>query len=133
MRSEWSGILIASKMARSSTSSMSRSGSSLSLPTAQDPREAAEDVFSTMVISVSEELEKKDVEKIRYLYKRDLGAGRHKLSALEILEKLEEKGIFSFHCVSPLKQLLRRVHRIDLVRSVESYAKAHSSVITDQG
>ena len=118
-------------MARSSTSSISRSGSSLSLPTSQDAREAAEDSFSTMVVSISEELEKKDVEKIRYLYKRDLGAGRHKLSALEILEKLEEKGMFSFHYVFPLKRLLRKVYRIDLVRSVESYAEAHSSIVTN--
>ena len=120
-------------MARSSTSSMSRSGSSLSLPPPQDPREAAEDSFRTLVVNISEELEKKDVEKIRYLYKRDLGAGRQKLSALKSLDRLEEKGVFSFYCVLPLKQLLRNVHRLDLVPSVDSYAEAHSSIVTVQG
>ena len=112
---------------------MSRSGSSLSLPPPQDPREAAEDSFRTLVVNISEELEKKDVEKIRYLYKRDLGAGRQKLSALESLDRLEEKGIFSFYCVLPLKQLLRNVHRLDLVPFVVSYAEAHSSIVTVQG
>ena len=132
MRGELDSSNIVPRMARSSTSSMSRSGSSLSLP-AQDPREAAEDNFNTLVINISEELEKKDVEKIRYLYKRDLGAGRYKLSALEILEKLEEKGIFSFRRIFSLKRLLCRVYRLDLVRSVESYAEAHPSIVTVQG
>ena len=116
-------------MAKRSTSSMSQSGSSLSLSTAQDPREAAEDSFCTLVMTIADELDKQNVVKIRYLNKRCLGAGKHKLSALEILEKLEEKGVFSFDHVLPLKQLLQRVDRIDLARSVESYAEAHSNIV----
>ena len=118
-------------MARSSTSSMSRLGSSISLLTTQDPREAAESEFKTLIINISDALEELHVDKIRYLHRRDLGAEGDKLSALKILARLEEKGIFSFRFVLPLIELLERIHRLDLVPSVESYAEAHSNIVTN--
>ena len=119
------------RMARSSTSSMSRSGSSISLLAPHDPREAAEHDFKTLISNTSDALDEAHVDKIRYLYKRDLGAEGDKLSALKILAKLEEKGIFSFRFMLPLIELLQRIRRFDLVHSVESYAEAHSSIVTD--
>ena len=113
--------------------SMSRSGSSLSLSDSQDPHITAEDDFKTLIVEIAENLDNHDVAKVRYCYKRILGGRRHKLNALSILEKLEEKGILSFKCAPPLEDLLRKIHRHDLLRLVQSYASTHPSVVTNSG
>ena len=124
------------EMANSYTSTMSRSSSLFSLATSQDPREAAEDDFKTLIVNISENLENHDLQKIHYCYKRNLGARRHKLNSLETLERLENIGIFSYQFVLPLNELLRRIHRCDLLTLVQSYSEDHSSIInrsTGQG
>ena len=118
-------------MARSSTSSLSRSGSSISVLAPHSLCQTAENDFKTLVSNISDALEEIHVDKIRYLYKSDLGAEGDKLGALKILARLEENGVFSFRIVFPLIELLQRIRRFDLVRSVESYAEAHSGIVTD--
>lgn len=118
------------KMANNA-SILSSSASSLSSSESQDPNLTAEDDFKNLIVDISDNLAKEDLHKLRYCYKRHLGGRRQKLTALQILEKLEEKGFFSHQCVFPLKELLRRIPRYDLLSLVDSYAKKHSDILSD--
>ena len=116
-------------MAINDTPTMSRSNSFLSLSEFQDPKETAEQDFKGLIVDISEHLNQQELEILRYYYKRYLGAARDNLNALKVLEKLEEKGIFSYQYVSPLKDLVRKVHRCDLLPSLKSYVDKHPDIV----
>ena len=117
-------------MAINDTPTMSRSTSFLSLSESQDPRKKAEQDFKGLIVDISEHLNQQELNVLRYYYKRDLGAARDNLNALKILEKLEEKGIFSYQYVSPLNDLLQTVvRRIDLLPSLKSYVDKHPDIV----
>ena len=72
--------------------------------------------FKRLVVHLADALDDEDSRrKIRYLYKDRLGPGGDKMKTLEILEKLEEKGVFSARKVNPLESLLRDIDRCDLI------------------
>lgn len=76
-------------------------------------------------------------EKIRYLYKPQLGSGEYR-TALSMLDKLQEKGVFSERNVEPLKTLLKDCDRHDLLTQfVNEYRKtdvyAASAMQADPG
>ena len=80
------------------------------------------DKFKPMIIQLAQALRPEDVNSLRFCYKQSLKAGGSQMSdALEILENLEENGVFSSTHLTPLVDLLKDIQRHDLVGTVESY------------
>ena len=78
--------------------------------------------FHRKVVKVAQELSDDDIENIVYLYRKKLGKKRRSMTALSILEKLQEKGVFSAGDVEPLIELLRDdCGRDDLATKFEQY------------
>ena len=75
--------------------------------------------------------------KIRYLHKDKLGGAcgeDTKASALDLLKKLEEKGLFSARNISPLESLLKDVDRCDLIEShLEPYRRKYAHQLSQAG
>ena len=86
------------------------------------------DKFKPMIIQLAQALKPEDVESLRFCYKNSLKAGGSQMKgALEILENLEENGLFTCHNLAPLVELLKNIQRHDLVSTVESYQSTLSS------
>ena len=80
------------------------------------------DKFKPMIVQLAQALKPEDVESLRFCYKQSLKAsGSQMRGALEILENLEENGLFTSNNVAPLVQLLKDIQRHDLVSTVESF------------
>ena len=74
--------------------------------------------FKRLVVQLAGSIDDEDSrKKIRYLYKDKLGHGYEKMNALEVLEKLEEKGVFSARNVHPLENLLKDSDHHDLIET----------------
>lgn len=72
--------------------------------------------------------------KIRYLHKDKLGTGGESMTALEMLERLEGKGVFSARKIGPLEGLLRDCHRCDLIDThLEPYRQKYSHQLNHAG
>ena len=113
---------------------MSSSVSSLSL--SDDSHAAAKRDFNALILRISDDLGRGDVDKLRYYYKGDLGSRvRAKRNALKILERLEERGLLSYRHILSLENLLQTINRHDLLSYVQSYATKHPNIATslDQG
>lgn len=84
--------------------------------------------FKRLVVQLAGALDDEESRgKIRYLHKDKLGHGGEAMKALEILERLEEKGVFSARKVQPLEVLLRDMDRCELIESLlEPYRKKYA-------
>ena len=95
--------------------------------------------FKRLVVQLAGALDDEESRvKIRYLQKDKLGHGWEAMKALEILQRLEEKGAFSARNVQPLEALLRDMDRCDLIGSHlepyrEKYAGSQLSQAGDRG
>ena len=80
------------------------------------------DKFKPMIVQLAQALKPEDVESLRFCYKHLLKAsGSQMKGALEILENLEENGLFTCNNLAPLMELLRDIQRHDLVGTVENF------------
>jgi hypothetical protein len=80
------------------------------------------DKFKPMIVQLAQALKPEDVESLRFCYKQLLKAsGSQMKGALEILENLEENGLFTCSNLAPLMELLRNIQRYDLVGTVENF------------
>ena len=84
--------------------------------------------FKRLVVQLASALDDKESRgKIRYLHKDKLGHGGEEMKALEIFERLEEKGVFAARNVQPLEDLLRNTDRCDLIDShLEPYRQKYA-------
>lgn len=76
--------------------------------------------FKRLVVQLAGALDDEDSRgKMRYLHKDKLGPGHASegLKALELFNRLEEKGVFSARNVQPLEELLKNIDRCDLVET----------------
>lgn len=93
-----------------------------------DSKTEESDDFRRLLVQLADELEdaEDDIpQKIRFLYKNKLGRGKSKLSTLGMLERLEEKGVFSADDLEPLEELMKNVGRHDLIND---YVKPYRTV-----
>ena len=80
------------------------------------------DDFKLMISKVSSSLRQVDVDRIRYLSL--LTDQDTEMSALKLLEILEQKGVYSHTNIKPLEDLLRNAERCDLVSEyIEPYKR----------
>ena len=80
------------------------------------------DKFKPTIVQLAQALKPEDVESLRFCYKHLLKAsGSQMKGALEILENLEENGLFTYNNLAPLMGLLRNIQRHDLVGIVENF------------
>ena len=80
------------------------------------------DKFKPMIVQLAQALKPEDVESLRFCYKHRLKAsGSQMKGALEILENLEENGLFTCNNLAPLMELLRNIQRHDLVGTVKNF------------
>ena len=81
------------------------------------------DDFKLMISKVSSSLRQVDVDRIRYVFTISLPTDQDtELSALKLLEILEQKGVYSHTNIKPLEDLLRNAERCDLVSEyIEPY------------
>ena len=71
--------------------------------------------FHNLVVKIADELDDTAKDKIRYFY--ELGHHRNSLTALNMLEILQEKGVFTESKTEPLEDLLKSCNRYDLIES----------------
>ena len=80
------------------------------------------DKFKPMVVQLAQALRPEDVNSLRFCYKQLLKASGSQMNdALEILENLEENGLFTCNSLAPLVELLKNIQRHDLVSTVENF------------
>ena len=80
------------------------------------------DKFKPMIVQLAQALRPEDVNSLRFCYKHLLKASGSQMNdALEILENLEENGLFASNNVASLIQLLKNIQRHDLVGTVENF------------
>ena len=80
------------------------------------------DRFKPMIVQLAQALKPEDVHNLRFCYKHFLKASGSQMNdALEILENLEENGVFTYNNVAPLVGLLKDIQRHDLVSTVENF------------
>ena len=84
--------------------------------------------FKRLIVQLASSIDDEDTrKKIRYLYKDKLGHGAEKMTALEVLEKLEEKGMFSARNLPPLENLLKDSDHHDLIEThLEPYRSKYA-------
>lgn len=84
--------------------------------------------FKRLIVQLAGSLNDEESRgKIRYLYKDKLGHGAEAMKALEMLEKLEEKGVFSARNLHQLESLLKDSDHHDLVEThLEPYRKKYT-------
>ena len=91
--------------------------------------------YKRLILQLGDALEDEKVkEKIRYLHKDKLGTVREDIKALALLQKLEEKGLFSARKLAPLKSLLRDIERCDLFEShLDPFCQKYSHQLSQAG
>lgn len=78
------------------------------------------DDFRAFVVTVSERLLPEEAEKIAYITELP-SAGREPRRALEVLQVLEERDVFSASSLDRLRALMCKIGRNDIARFVEEY------------
>ena len=83
--------------------------------------------FKRLVVRLGGALDDEEPKgKIRYLHKDKLGPGGESMKALDMLERLEGKGIFSARNIDPLESLLKDSDRCDLIEThLEPYRQKY--------
>lgn len=98
--------------------------------------QSQQESFRRLVSELAAELDdKKSRENVAYLYKDKLGPKRKKktMSMLAMMEKLQEKGVYSSQNVDGLNDLLDKCGRLDLIEShVNVYCQKITTVTNDQ-
>lgn len=79
--------------------------------------------YRKLINDISERLEPEDVKCIAHMYDLPAGLRRSDAHALDVLDNLERRGIFTYSNVSFLEDLLRSANRNDLVFHVDQYRK----------
>lgn len=82
--------------------------------------------FRRLVLTIANVLDDRASRSVRYLYKNKFSQGGDDMKALEILEKLEENGVFSAKNIQPLEDLLKHISRCDLIHTyLEPYRQRY--------
>ena len=91
--------------------------------------------FKRLVVQLADALDDEDSKgKIRYLHKDKLGPGGETMKALDVFDRLEEKGVFSARNVEPLETLLKNCDRCDLINThLDPYRQKHSCQLSQSG
>lgn len=90
------------------------------------PEESADDRYTTfkkLIIRLAAKLTVEDIRAIVYM--EDLPEDFKTLSALEVLQKLERSGKFDYTFVSNLLDILKSIHRVDMVNCVDEYRRKY--------
>ena len=78
--------------------------------------------YKTLIHDLADHLGKDNVAAI--VFNQNLPDGMKQLSALDVLSQLERQGLFSHLKIQPLVELLKSIHRNDLVnKHVEDYRR----------
>ena len=89
-------------------------------PECEDDRYTA---YKKLIIRLAERLGSDDVLSITYL--QDLPEECKSMSPLEVLQRLERRDMFNPTFVSDLLDMLKSIHRADLVNYVDEYRKKY--------
>lgn len=84
------------------------------------------DDFRAFVISVSEELSSEDVDKIAYIFKLPSDSREPRRGALDVLQTLEKKNLFSASSLHGLSELMHLIGREDVAQLVKTYQPSPS-------
>ena len=88
-------------------------------PTA--PRRSREDAFKDLLLKLSHNLADNDVDGLKFLDEIKLCKDEKKLSAIEVLQMLRERGKFSPNSCTNLYSMLTKINRHDLAALVKKY------------
>ena len=83
--------------------------------------------YRKLINDISERLGPEDVKCIAHMYDLPAGLRRSDARALDVLDNLERRGIFTYSNVSSLEDLLRSANRNDLVFHVDQYRECKST------
>lgn len=94
-------------------------------PGSASPRFVSEDrrnhAFRSLVSDIAERLDTSNIESI--IWHQELPSSLQNKTALEVMEYLYKHGLYTEYEVRPLAQLLKDIHREDLINRVDTFWK----------